>query len=261
MKANIPPRFPGNKYVPFLLIVLLVLPSMAKPQLSGTKKLEILFCFEPNMMIKQFRYFAWDNRRVLDGYVFGTILFGGRRLKEYQDQDYFTFSAGLRAEKPLSLLWHVSSGILYLHESYPVFYNNNDPHTGIGTYDLDWYFASYIRVPLGININSKPSKKKGIVRSFGMGINLDFLFDDRVYYMSAPSRGPNEKYYPLILDRLVPEISYSRKARLYKNLYMKRALGFCFDPWCQRAHHEFILTNYSLCFRAMLEYKGKNNKP
>ena len=150
----------------------------------------------------------------------------------------------------------LNSGVLFQHEYYPIWYDN--AYKTYRSYDLQEYFASYIRLPLGISWIFRPDSKAK--RSLGIAFNFDFLMQDKVNYAFAPSSGLHTKSYPLILDRIVPEISYARSWHLYKDVNLKFLPGVCLLPVFQKAHHEFIMTNISLCWRIMLEYKPNDSK-
>ncbi len=250
-----------NTLLLFRLSIVLILPLLvtclsATGQNKFLNKTSIALTFEPNAVIyytargEHFQVTKW-------GYGLAPMLFispKGQYLAP--GQLHTSFSSGLRLSNRCVSGISINSGMMYHHEYYLVGYNNRQAHKTMN-YDLYEYIASYIRIPVGISFVLNPVWK--VKRSLGLAFNFDFLMEDKVNYAFAPSKGLHTKSYPLIMDRIVPELAYSRTSKLYKNLYLRLELGYCFAPVFQKAHHEFIITNNALSWRLMLEYRPKKN--
>lgn len=240
-----------------LILSLFVFCLSATGQNKFLNKTSIALTFEPNAVMyytargEHFKVTKW-------GYGLTSMLFKspeGQYLAP--GQLHTSFSAGLRLSNMCISGISIQSGMLYHHEYYLVGYNNRQAHAAI-SYDLYEYITSYIRIPVGISITLNPGKK--VKRALALAFNFDFLMEDKVNYAFAPSKGLHTKSYPLILDRIVPELAYSRTSKLYKNIYLKLELGYCFAPVFQKAHHEFIITNNAISWRLMLEYQPQKDQ-
>jgi hypothetical protein len=245
-----------NKLSIILILPLLLTCHSVNGQYKFLNKTSIALTFEPNAMM----YFtARGNHFKVTEWRYG-LTSGLFQSPDDQyiapDQLHTNFSTGLRFSSLCIYNFFINSGMLYHHEYYLVGYNNAEAHQAM-SYDLYEYFASYIRIPVGISRAFNSEKK--VKRSLGIAFNFDFLMEDKVHYRFAPSKGLFTKSYPLILDRIVPELAYSRTSKLYKNLFLKLELGYCFAPVFQKSHHEFIITNNALGWRLMLEYRQKEN--
>ena len=239
-----------------LILSLFITCLSATGQNKFLNKTSIALTFEPNAVMyytargDHFKVTKW-------GYGITSYLFFPPKGQFVDsDQLHTNFSAGLRFGNRCISGISLNSGILFHHEYYLVGYDNAEAHQAM-SYDLYEYFSSYIRIPVGISKSFNPGKK--VIRTLGIAFNFDFLMKDKVQYIYAPSNGLHTKSYPLIMDRIIPELAYSRTSKLYKNLYLKLELGYCFAPVFQKAHHEFIIINNALSWRLMLEYQPKKN--